>query len=357
MTQIRPDELIRILRGELEAIGAGGGVALLGYSEAGLFAGGQVVAAGTNSIGMGDAAAIGAGADYSVIGGGRANTVVAGADYSVIGGGYNNSVAEDYGTIAGGRDGSIVFGATHATICGGRDNTISNTEGDYSVIGGGYNNEIARSRCFIGSGEANIIEDGHYNVICGGHHNSMPAGAGSSSTSVISGGYYNTIVSTADHAAIPGGLFAKADKYGQLVFASWAFDAAGDAQGTVQISLHLEQASHVVNTWYNLLLANHMHIAASTVWTIHCLVTGTTQDAAQQWGYELIGLIERDNANNTTLAGQTKRVIFESDANYDAQLVADDVNEALVVQVRRTGGIDYNIRWLATIRTSEITYL
>ena len=99
-----------------------------------------------------------------------------------------------------------------------------------------------------------------------------------------------------------------------------------------------------------------MLIAAETAWTVHCLVAGITKNNAQQWSYEIIGMLSRDAANNTTLVGQTLRTIFESDANYEARLAADDANEALEVQVRRTGGADYNVRWVATIRMAEVTY-
>jgi len=151
----------------------------------------------------------------------------------------------------------------------------------------------------------------------------------------------------------------KVDKYGQHTTASGRFTADGDAQGTYQLTARREVEEHVVNTWYSLYLdgtALQATIAASTAWTVYVSIIGITQYAAQQWSYEIIGLIERDNANNTTLAGQTQRVIFESDANYEAQLVADDTNEALEVQVRRTGGDDYIIRWAATIRTVEVSY-
>jgi len=391
MVQIRPDELIRILRGELEAIGAGGGAALLGYDENGAFAGGQAVT-GANSIGMGDTAAVGANADYSVVGGGYNNNIAAG-DYSTIGGGRDNSVGAGGGspdsTICGGRYNSIgnVTGAFigggyknrsqggYSTIVGGNYNRITSGSGDYSAIVGGQDNLISSGLGwnFIGGGEGNIIRDNmyegsilggygndlsatNYSAICGGDSNLITAGR----HNVISGGWWNEITTGGDNAAIPGGVDALADKFGQIVSGGGYFTATGDAQGTIQIVASLSQASHVLNTWYELhpydVAGNHVTIAGNTAWTIYCLVVGSTQNAAQQWGYELIGLIERDNANNTTLAGQTLRVIFESDANYNTQFTADDANEALVVEVRRTGGVDYNVRWVATLRMAEVTY-
>jgi len=361
VTQIRPDELIRILRGELEAIGAGGGgAALLGYDENGAFAGGQAVA-GANSIGMGDTTTVSG--DYAIVGGGRYNAISAGADYSVIGGGRYNRITNaggDYSTMVGGQDNLISATAGWNFIGGGRRNIISGVAQESIICTGRDNIISAASLSFIGGGDENVIADGIENVICGGYYNRMPAGAGFPNNCVISGGGWNVIDSLADYASIPGGIEAKADKWGQVVAGGGYFAAIGDAQGTIQIVTSLSQAAHVVNTWYRLMpgdiIANRLPIAASTAWTVHCLVVGITQSAAQQWSYELVGLIERDNANNTTLAGQTSRTIFESDANYNAQLAADDVNEALEVQVRRTGGVDYDVRWVATIRMAEVTY-
>jgi hypothetical protein len=39
-----------------------------------------------------------------------------------------------------------------------------------------------------------------------------------------------------------------------------------------------------------------MTVPASSAWTFNVMVTGITQNAGSQWGYEIIGLIERDNA-------------------------------------------------------------
>ena len=373
MTQIRPDELIRILRGELEAIAAGAGAALLGYDENGAFAGDQNVT-GANSIGMGD------------------TTTVAG-DYAIVGGGHGNSAAADYATIGGGRDSSISALATHAPISGGRNTTLTQPGGDYATTGGGRSNLISSSNKYnivgggyrntiggtsqlstisgggdntinagdfghvIGGGFYNLIDSGRRNLICGGGYNEI--GGADPQGCTISGGLWNLITGTGLQAAIPGGTGAKADKRSQIVTSGSQFAVIGDAQGTIQFVCRRKVGSHVLNQWYYIGLggaAVGAEVAASTAWTVHCLIVGITQNAAQQWGYELIGLIERDNAGNTTLAGQTLRVIFESDANYIAQLIADDANEELEVQVRRTGGVDYNVRWVATIRTAEVSY-
>lgn len=152
------------------------------------------------------------------------------------------------------------------------------------------------------------------------------------------------------------------DKYGELAHASGYFAAIGDAQASPDsFIVRRAVASHAVNTWYPLYpdggtTPERLTIAADSMWMVDVLVIGLTQNTAQQWAYQIIGVLERDNAGNTTLAVQTVATHFESDANYDTQLVADDANEALEVQVRRTGGVDYDIRWVATIRHVQAGY-
>lgn len=153
------------------------------------------------------------------------------------------------------------------------------------------------------------------------------------------------------------------DKYGELAHASGYFAAIGDAQASPDsFIVRRAVASHVLNTWYPLYpdggtTPERLTIAADSAWMVDVLVIGLTQNAAQQWAYQIIGVLERDNANNTTLAVQTVVAHFESDAFYEVQLVADDANEALEVQVRRiAGSADYDIRWVATIRHVQAGY-
>jgi len=178
--------------------------------------------------------------------------------------------------------------------------------------------------------------------------------------STVLGGRENMVTAAADYSVTVGGLEAIASLYGQVVHASGNIAANGDAQGTIQMVARLNQASHAVNTWYPLFLdgaAEEMEMATRTAWVCHILILGLTANAAQQWGYEIICLVECDNAGVVTLAGSTTRIIFESDANYEAQVVADNVNRALDIEVRRTGGVDYSVQWDATVRTVEGTHL
>ena len=97
-------------------------------------------------------------------------------------------------------------------------------------------------------------------------------------------------------------------------------------------------------------------IPASSAWTFTVRLVGITANAAKQWNYTLVGSIERDNAGNTTLSNESTVTLFETDSDFDAQAVADDTNEALLIQVQdATDGDDF-VKWSATVEVTEVTF-
>jgi hypothetical protein len=117
-------------------------------------------------------------------------------------------------------------------------------------------------------------------------------------------------------------------------------------------------ASHTDTTWYSLFTdgaSAQLLVPTDEAWTLKVLVIGLTSGAAERWSYELNGMVVNDGGSTTVVFG-TPVDISESDAAYDVQLVADDGTDAVEVQVRRNGGSDYNIKWRATVITTEEVY-
>jgi hypothetical protein len=361
--------------GAVDWQGYRGGVAQVASGAYAAMGGGRQNTASGNDSTVGGGSGNTASSTYTTVAGGQSND--AGATHATVGGGFDNDATADYSTIAGGDSNDA--GGDYA-FCGGGD--TNDADGSYSVVGGGNLNDADGDYSFVGGGEDNnatanyaTVGGGYlndasamYSTVAGGHDSDASGiyaciGGGDSNTasgtaSTIGGGDTNDV--TADYSTVPGGLYAVADKYGQVAHASGRFAADGDAQGTIQMVVRKTE-THGNNTWRTLYLdgagaAQRMTIAASTAWTFEIRVVGITQNAAKQWSYTINGLIERDNANNTTLAASNVTTIFESDANFDAQVVADDVNEALVVQVQDTGGSGDTVRWVATVETAEVTY-
>ncbi len=116
--------------------------------------------------------------------------------------------------------------------------------------------------------------------------------------------------------------------------------------------------SHTDTTWYSLFTdgaSGQLLVASDEAWVVKILVIGLTSGATQRWAYELNGMVVNDGGTTTVVFG-TPVNISESDAAYDIQLVADDGTDALEIQVRRNGGVDYDINWRATVISAEESY-
>jgi len=76
--------------------------------------------------------------------------------------------------------------------------------------------------------------------------------------------------------------------------------------------------------------------------------------AGQSAGYQFRGVI-KNIAGNTAFTGAPSATILGEDvAAWDAAVIADNVFDALVVRVTVEAGV--NIRWVATVRTSEVKF-
>lgn len=225
-------------------------------------------------------------------------------------------------------------------------------------------NDLQKSRTAVtdvASGQNCVIAGGHSNEASG---NVVAIGGGylnvaSTDYSTVGGGYRNR--TNGQYSTIPGGYGAYTDKRGQVTTGGFYFATRGDAQGTIQVFVGRNVASHTNTTWYDLYLNSIdavdglLSIPADTLWNFEILLSGLTSGAPQRWCYSITGSIVNDGGT-TTLIASTVTVINESDAAYEAQVVADDANDALLVQVRRNGGSDYDVRWLATLKILELTY-
>jgi hypothetical protein len=256
-------------------------------------------------------------------------------------------VASGVRSVIGGGSENIASGVT-STVSGGNINTAS---GSYSTVGGGSTNTASGSESTVAGGGLNQAT-GLDSVVSGGTVN-----LASGDYSVVLGGDQNDATGDLSTAA---GEYALADKWGQFAHASGSTSVEGDAQGTIQLVARCTAVHNNAN-WNTLYLdgagaLQRMTIAASSAWTFDALVVGITLNAGAQWGYRIVGLIERDNAGNTTLAASTVTTIFESDANFAAQAVADDANEALSIQVSDAGSSGVTVRWVATVRTAEVIF-
>ena len=71
-------------------------------------------------------------------------------------------------------------------------------------------------------------------------------------------------------------------------------------------------------------------------------------------GYLIEGVIENAGGTTAFVGTPTVTVLGEDDANLDVQVAADDTNDRLAVKV--TGLASTEIRWVATVRTTEVSF-
>jgi hypothetical protein len=155
------------------------------------------------------------------------------------------------------------------------------------------------------------------------------------------------------------GFYAKANLIGKYAYASNIFSATGDCQtGTFVLSRASTNATPVVLTTESstpannnqVILPNNSAYAFTGIVVARRQAAGGTESAA--WKVE--GLIRREaNAGTTTLVFSTVTPISNVPL-WTLALSADTTNGGLAVTA--TGAAATNIRWVATIQTSEVTY-
>jgi hypothetical protein len=306
---------------------------------------------------------LGNSSDYSFIGGGRSNRISnqGGAGFATIGGGENNYIGDWKGTIGGGAGNYISFG-TLATIAGGFGNSVGGVfKADSAAIGGGVGNIINGVFCdTIAGGLSNQVAGGRFNAIGGGLQHNIDAYAaviaGGLSNQIaggdfnaIGGGFQNEIDAYA--AVIPGGLQARARNYGQMAHASGQFAAPGDAQ----TSVYVVRGTTTNATQTDLYLdgiSQRIGVPTNSSWAFDILViarsTNTTTGA-----YQIRGAIENNGGTVVIVGATTMQTIVTEVGPWTVNAYADDVTDSLVVKA--TGSAGNLVRWVATVRTTEVS--
>jgi hypothetical protein len=294
---------------------------------------------------------------YGAIGGGEGNELGSHSFWATIGGGLENINDGGSTTIGGGWQNEIVgnndfgWGNSGSTIAGGVDNLIGlNTAGGHSTIAGGAENTVAYTYAqgtggSIGGGESNLVK-GTLATIAGGSLNTA-VGPGAA----IGGGAGNSAGS--QYATIPGGYQARSSSYGQFAHASGQFQDAGDAQTSVYVCRGT--TTNAVQTELFLDgLAQRITVPTNSTWALDILVSGRASNGNSA-AYQLRCAIKNNAGVISFLPGGPGAFVLGEDvASWDATVVTDSPDQAVVVKV--AGAAATSIRWVATVRTVEVTF-
>lgn len=269
----------------------------------------------------------------------------------------------DYGTaigaaarVHGGNSASeaTAFGSSYASGTSSFAAAITNNTSTYgaqntSGIAIGSLAKAHDSGYAIAIGRNNISSGGSGCTVIGGMNNQAVA-----TSSIITGGAYCSIIGAAQYARAGGG-YSKASVHGQDVFASGQFSSVGDAQGAKYIlRADTTDATATVLTTNNGTPASWNQIVAASDTCI--MFSGTLvamQNGAQdQGGWEIKGLLKNDGGTTTLVSSNIQT--FDDGNGWTVALTADNTNNALAITC--TGEAAHNIRWVANIQTSEVTY-
>jgi hypothetical protein len=251
---------------------------------------------------------------------------------------------------------AAVVGSLQAQINVGA-NTITGT--DSSVYAGSSNTNAGNNSAIGGSGNA-IAANASVNFIGGGSHNSaggstatIAGGANGIATNFasIGGGLQNKATATA--ATVPGGAYAIASHFGQMAYSSQKLANDGDSQSSL-FTLRITTASA---TETELSLSNdsfpgiRMTVGSGGVWSFRALITAKRASNGNAAGWEIKGVI-KNVGGTTSLVGVTKTELGKDVAGWDANISADDTNDALVIKV--VGEASATISWTAAVNTAEL---
>ena len=166
---------------------------------------------------------------------------------------------------------------------------------------------------------------------------------------------YHCIASAAN--TIATGLQASAAIIGKSAYASGSFAGTnnGDAQGGQYIlrSDTTDATAEAMTTNKSTAAANNQIVAGSDTCIMFSGTIVAMQNGAQdQGGWQINGLLKNDGGTTTLVNSEVRT--FADGNGWSIVLSADNTNNALKVQC--TGEASHNIRWVANIQTSEVTY-
>ena len=313
---------------------AGGGADLYAANESSPTA--QPSATGTNAIAIGDSAvssntnstAVGAGAIAS------GNSSFAGTNSRVTG---SDSVA--FGVTLN----STSYGAlSHKCFVAGygakATNMFSTAIGAAARAEGTYVTTIGDNAKILG---------GNYNSAFGAYSEIT-----SNASSALVLGHK---AKSAQQYATAIGYEAYSDIIGKYAYASGKFSAYGDALGGMYIlrADTTDATATVLTTNNSTAAATNQIVAASDTCIMFSGTLVAMQNGAQdQGGWEIKGLLKNDGGTTTLVSSNIQT--FADGNGWVVALTADNTNNALAITC--TGEAAHNIRWVANIQTSEVTY-
>jgi len=277
-------------------------------------------ATGVGSIAIGEAAVAGTSSSSIAIG---RNTDATGTDAMALGSNAQSTGSESV-SIA-------------QSLASGNNSLAAVIDNNTSTYGAGSANSIAMGRQSK-AGNINSVSIGSF------------ASANGESSYAL--GYQATAESW---NSVCIGANSKADRTGKIAFAAGVFAVTGDAQGGQFILRRLTTDATpktLSTTGGNGSASNQIVANADTCIMFSGTLVAMQNGAQDQGGWEIKGLLKNDGGTTTLVSSNIQT--FDDGNGWTVALSADNTNNALAITC--TGEAAHNIRWVANIQTSEVTY-
>ena len=253
------------------------------------------------------------------------------ANYSVALGRSNASGAD--GFAAGIANSSTSFGATGSnSVALGYQATAS---GQYSYASGSLSTASGYGSISIG---ISPTASGHSSIALGGR------------------GVWNAQATAQSSIAIGDG--ARSAVKGKMAFAGYGMGNAG-SQGawyTLYSDTTDATAEAMTTTKQAASSDNQIVLSNTSALSFHGTIVAREDatDGTDCAAWEVKGLIRREASASTTTLVNSSTTVVDNTPSWGMALSADTTNGCLKIQV--TGAASTNIRWVATIHTSEVIY-
>jgi hypothetical protein len=343
---------------------AGGGADLYAANESSPSA--QPSATGVNAVAIGDSS-VSSGADSLAFGDGAtaSSTRSTAIGYNATSSSINstaigpNATSSNFYTVAIGSPsngtGSVATGAFSAIAINGY---ASGTDSLAGAIGNNTSSYGATGANTVSLGKtakstATGAFSGGYGATAGGLY---AAALGFYATA---NGYGSTALGVESKApkdySFSSGKHSQTEVEGSRVHGAGIFAAQGDQQsGLYLLAASTTDATATVLTANQATAAQDTQLAVKSnqVITFHGTVVATQNGVQSVAGWEIKGLLQNDGGT-TTLVNSAITVLNNA-SNWGLALTANDTLDCMAITV--TGEASHNIRWLASINTSEVTY-
>jgi hypothetical protein len=307
---------------------------------------GRPIVSGSNAIGIGNGTASGSASLAIGIG---SPTASASASTAI---GLNSSFL---GSQAVSSAGAMALGGSYASGTDSFAAAIANNTSTYGATGA---NSIAVGYQAIASA-TNTVSIGRTAYADTSSGVAIGVGAQSSGSNAVAIGANNFAFA---QNAVALGSYSKSVIYGKLAFASNSFAAASDGQyGLFSLRVATTSATPavLVSDFSAATSTNQIILPNNSAYAFNGTIIARQQAAggSDYAAWEVKGAIIRGaNAAATTLGSYNVNVLSKTSgaSAWAIALTADTTNGGLAITA--TGAASINIRWVASIQTSEVTY-